>query len=69
MVFVFAPASYVYVPSVREDLAEGFVFCEKQSSGLGSYFGESLFADIDSLALYGDAHPRVLGAPRQTLHA
>jgi hypothetical protein len=50
------------LPSAREDLAEGFVFYEKQSPGLGSYFLDSLFTDIDSLALYGGIHRRVFGA-------
>ena len=56
------------LPSAREDLAEGFVFYEKQSPGLGSYFLDSLFADIDSLALYGGIHRRVFGAHRLLAH-
>lgn len=52
------------LPSAREDLAEGFIFYEKQSPGLGSYFLDSLFADIDSLALYGGVHRHVFGAHR-----
>jgi len=56
------------LPSAREDLAEGFVFYEKQSPGLGSYFLDSLFADIDSLALHGGIHRRVFGAHRLLAH-
>ena len=31
----------------KDDLAEGYVFYEDQSQGLGSYFLDSLFAVID----------------------
>jgi hypothetical protein len=40
------------LPSARGDLANGFAFYEDQEQGLGSYFLESLFSDIDSLKLY-----------------
>ncbi len=52
------------LPSAQNDLAEGFAFYEKQQSGLGAYFLDSLFADIDSLALHGGVHRRVFGAHR-----
>ena len=52
------------LPSAREDLAAGFVFYEKQSPGLGSYFLNSLFADIDSLAIHGGIHRQVFGSHR-----
>ena len=52
------------LPSARDDLAEGFVFYEKQQSGLGTYFLDSLFADIDSLAIHAGIHRRVFGAHR-----
>lgn len=42
--------------SAEIDLLEGFVFYEKQQSGIGDYFLDSLFADIDALALYADIH-------------
>ena len=38
--------------SAMSDLAEGRQFYEEQSEGLGEYFFESLFSDIDSLTLY-----------------
>jgi hypothetical protein len=47
------------LPSARKDLASGFSFYENQGSGLGSYFLESLFSDIDSLKLYAGIHPEV----------
>ena len=39
-----------------EDLIEGFHFYEDQQAGLGSYFLNSLYADIESLQLYGGIH-------------
>jgi hypothetical protein len=43
---------------------EGFHFYEDQSPGLGSYFLDSLFADIDSLLLYAGIHRIVYGSHR-----
>jgi plasmid stabilization system protein ParE len=42
--------------SAETDLLEGFVFYEKQQPGIGDYFLDSLFADIDALALYAGIH-------------
>ena len=39
-----------------EDLIEGFHFYEDQQAGLGSYFLTNLFADIESIRLYGGVH-------------
>jgi len=44
-------------PSALADLRVGFRFYEKREPGLGSYFLDSLFSDIDSLQLYGGIHP------------
>jgi plasmid stabilization system protein ParE len=49
------------LPSARDDLADGFGFYERQQEGLGSYFLESLFSDIDSLRLYAGIHLKVFG--------
>jgi plasmid stabilization system protein ParE len=43
------------------DLLAGFYFYELQSPGVGSYFLESLYADIESLCLYAGVHRRVFG--------
>ncbi|MCP4268064.1 MAG: type II toxin-antitoxin system RelE/ParE family toxin [Candidatus Brocadiaceae bacterium] len=43
------------------DLKEGFRFYERQSPGLGAYFLDSLYSDIDSLAYYGGIHGVVFG--------
>ncbi len=47
--------------SARNDLAEGRSFYESQGEGLGEYFFDSLFSDIDSLILYGGIHPKFSG--------
>ena len=38
--------------SAMTDLAEARDFYEQQGEGLGDYFFDSLFSDIDSLVLY-----------------
>jgi hypothetical protein len=43
--------------SARRDLLAGYNFYERQERGVGEYFLNSLFADIDSLTLYGGIHP------------
>jgi plasmid stabilization system protein ParE len=39
-----------------QDLTEGFGFYEKQETGLGAYFIDALFSDIDSLQIYAGIH-------------
>ncbi|MBU4320098.1 MAG: type II toxin-antitoxin system RelE/ParE family toxin [Nitrospinae bacterium] len=43
--------------SASQDLIDGYRFYEKQTEGLGAYFLDTLFSDIDSLAVYGGIHP------------
>ncbi|WP_022665350.1 hypothetical protein [Desulfospira joergensenii] len=50
--------------SAMSDLAEGRQFYEEQSEGLGEYFFDSLFSDIDSLTLYAGIHPIFYGYHR-----
>jgi plasmid stabilization system protein ParE len=50
--------------SALDDLYEGRLFYEKQGEGLGEYFLDSLFSDIDSLTLYGGIHPTFFGYHR-----
>jgi hypothetical protein len=50
--------------SAHNDLAAGRAFYEQQGDGLGDYFLDSVFSDIDSLALYGGIHPKVMGHHR-----
>ncbi|OIP65889.1 MAG: hypothetical protein COZ32_04735 [Nitrospirae bacterium CG_4_10_14_3_um_filter_53_41] len=48
----------------ERDLEEGYRFYESQSPGLGSYFLDSLYSDIDSLAYFGGIHQLVFGCHR-----
>jgi plasmid stabilization system protein ParE len=50
--------------SAFNDLASGRTFYEQQGEGLGDYFFDSVFSDIDSLALYGGIHQKVMGYHR-----
>ncbi len=50
--------------SAVKDLADGREFYERQGEGLGAYFLDSLFSDIDSLALYAGIHRKVFGFHR-----
>lgn len=45
----------------ERDLEEGRRFYELQSPGLGAYFLDSLFSDIDSLILYAGVHRLAFG--------
>jgi hypothetical protein len=40
----------------QDDLKSGFRFYEAQATGLGSYFIDSLYSDIDSLRFFGGIH-------------
>jgi hypothetical protein len=44
------------LPSAIEDLADGFGFYQRQEAGLGDYFLDSLYADIDSLQISAGVH-------------
>lgn len=44
------------IDPAKNDLVDGFEFYERQRTGLGDYFLDSLFADIDSLILYAGVH-------------
>ncbi len=43
------------------DLDLGRCFYENQGEGLGEYFLDSLFSDIDSLSIYSGIHSRHFG--------
>ena len=36
--------------SAEEDIKEGYLFYESQEKGIGDYFIESIFSDIESLS-------------------
>jgi len=42
--------------SAMEDMATGRKFYDRQDAGIGDYFFDSLFAEIDSLSLYAGIH-------------
>ena len=44
-----------------QDIESGQQFYEQQQEGLGVYFLDSLFSDIDSLLLYAGVHPQFFG--------
>ncbi|MBZ0092002.1 MAG: type II toxin-antitoxin system RelE/ParE family toxin [Sulfuricellaceae bacterium] len=43
------------------DIQFGQQFYEEQQEGLGAYFLDSLFSDIDALLLYAGIHPQFFG--------
>ncbi len=43
--------------SASQDLIDGYYFYEKQSDGVGAYFLDTLFSDIDSLVINASIHP------------
>lgn len=53
--------------SAETDLLEGYAFYEQQQAGVGEYFLDSLFADIDALALFAGIHPKPDGRLHRTL--
>ncbi len=50
--------------SALKDLHRGRTFYDKQGEGVGDYFFDSLFADIDSLTLYAGIHSNIFGYHR-----
>jgi plasmid stabilization system protein ParE len=50
--------------AAERDLEEGYRFYERLSPGLGAYFLDSLYSDIDSLAYFGGIHRVVFGYHR-----
>lgn len=42
--------------NAKLDLLDGFAFYEAQANGVGQYFLDSLYSDIDSLTLYAGIH-------------
>lgn len=40
----------------EQDLVDGFTFFERQAEGIGNYFLDSIFSDIESLHLYAGIH-------------
>ncbi|WP_295449571.1 type II toxin-antitoxin system RelE/ParE family toxin [uncultured Thiodictyon sp.] len=53
--------------AASRDLLQGHAFYERQRRGLGDYFLDSLFSDIDSLAITAGVHTISFGAYRRLL--
>ncbi len=47
--------------SASRDLIDGYYFYENQSGGLGNYFLDSLYSDIDSLMINAGVHAVFFG--------
>jgi len=45
-----------YLNSAKQDLKDGFYFYEECETGLGLYFLETIYSDIDSLKLFTGIH-------------
>lgn len=45
--------------AASRDLVKGKKFYERQDEGLGNYFLDTLYSDIDSLILYAGIHRKV----------
>jgi len=54
----------VVMKEVADDLSDGKAFYEQRDSGIGEYFWDSLFADIESLVIYAGVHVREHGLCR-----
>ena len=50
--------------AAREDLVEGGNFYERRETGLGDYFLDCLFSDVESLILFAGVHPIFYGLHR-----
>ena len=44
--------------SAENDIIDGFWFYEKQQTGLGGYFLDSIYSDIDSLYIFAGIHSK-----------
>lgn len=53
--------------SAETDLLNGFDFYQRQQVGIGEYFLDSLFADIDALTLFGGIHAKPNGQLHRAL--
>lgn len=53
--------------SASRDLIEGYRFYEKQTEGIGAYFLDSLYSDIDSLMIGGGMHAVHFGSYHRLL--
>jgi len=50
-----------FLDEAQSDLREAAQFYEQQGAGLGTYFLDTLFSDIESLILYAGIHIKIDG--------
>ena len=50
--------------AAEKDLIDGFKFYDRQSKGLGDYFLDTIFSDIESLQIYAGVHALHFGYHR-----
>lgn len=55
------------LPAARRDLMAGFRFYERQAEGIGRYFLDTLYSDIESLSVNAGIHPRSIGGHHRLL--
>lgn len=55
--------------AAARDLVDGYRFYEKQAPGVGAYFLDSLYADIDLLVVNAGIHPLYFGRYHRLLSA
>jgi hypothetical protein len=53
----------VVLKEVAGDLNDGKVFYDQKEPGVGDYFWDSLFVDIESLIIYAGIHNKKYGIP------
>ena len=53
--------------AASKDLVNGHKFYERQSPGVGEYFIDEIFAEIDTLKLNGGIHPKYIGTYHRML--
>ncbi len=54
----------VLLKEVADDLNDGKAFYDRREPGVGDYFWDSLFADIESLVIHAGIHNRKYGIYR-----
>lgn len=55
------------LPPARRDLVAGYRFYERQAEGIGRYFLDTLYSDIESLRINAGVHPLCIGVYRRLL--
>ena len=59
----------VILEDAAEDLESGAQFYESCATGVGDYFLDSIFSDLDSLVLFAGVHPIYFGISSDAVEA